>query len=226
MRIAVIGMGNVGSALAPALQRAGHEVVCGVRNPADPKHGAAGLTLQTPAEAAARAEVVVLAVNWEHVDSALADCGDLSGKILIDCTNPLSFGPEGISLVLGFDTSGGEIVASKTAARVVKTLNHVGAPVMADAHRYSRRPIQFVCGNDEAARSTVAGLIGELGFEPRDYGGIENARKLEPLAMLWIDQAFRHGMSMETALVLIGPEGDRVAPLPNLSPVEGEGPAA
>ena len=226
MRVAVIGLGNVGKALAPAFRRDGHEVVCGVRDPADPKHRAIDLPLRSPAEAAEWAEIVVLAVNWDQVEAALADCGDLAGKILLDCTNPLSFGPEGITLLLGFDTSGGEIVASKTAARVVKTLNHVGAPVMADAHAYPRRPIQFVCGNDADSRATVSGLLRDIGFEPRDYGGIENARKLEPLAMLWIDQAFQHGMSMATALVLIGPEGDGIAPFANTSPVEGEGPAA
>ncbi|HVF36569.1 MAG TPA: NAD(P)-binding domain-containing protein, partial [Sphingomicrobium sp.] len=152
------------------------------------------------------AELVVLAVNWAQVDEALADCGDLDGKILIDCTNPLAFGPDGISLVLGFDTSGGEIIASKTKAKVVKTLNHVGSPVMGSAHLYATRPIQFVCGEDDEAKQAVSGLLRDIGFEPIDYGGIENARKLEPLAMLWIDQAYKHGMPLTNALTFIGPE--------------------
>ncbi len=206
MRIAIIGTGNVGKALAPAFERAGHEVAYGVRDPADAKHAGAALAVRSARDAANGAELVVLAVNWAQVDEALADCGDMDGKILIDCTNPLSVGAEGISLMLGFDTSGGEIIASKTEAKVVKTLNHVGSPVMESAHRYAARPIQFVCGEDAQAKQTVSGLLRDIGFEPIDYGGIENARKLEPLAMLWIDQAYKHGMKLTNALTFIGPE--------------------
>jgi len=204
MRIAIIGTGNVGKALGPAFQRAGHAVAYGVRDPADPKHS--GGELRLVRDAAEWAQAIVLAVNWAQVDEALADCGEMAGKILIDCTNPLSFGPEGIALVLGFDTSGGEIVASKTKANTVKTLNHVGSPVMARAHDYATRPIQFVSGDDAQAKEVVSGLLRDIGFEPIDYGGIENSRKLEPLAILWIDQAYKHGMSLTNALTFIGPE--------------------
>ncbi len=206
MRIAIIGTGNVGKALAPAFERAGHEVTYGVRDPADPKHADAGVAVRSARDAASWAELIVLAVNWAQVDEALADCGDMNGKILIDCTNPLTFGPDGISLALGFDTSGGEIIAAKAEANVVKTLNHVGSPVMESAHLYATRPIQFVCGEDDQAKRTVSGLLRDIGFEPIDYGGIENARKLEPLAMLWIDQAYKYGMKLTNALTFIGPE--------------------
>ena len=206
MRIAIIGTGKVGKALAPAFDRAGHDVAYGVRDPSDPKHSTARVAVRSARDAAQSAELIVLAVNWAQVDEALADCGDIDGKILIDCTNPLSFGAEGISLMLGFDSSGGEIIASKTQAKVVKTLNHVGSPVMETAHQYATRPIQFVCGEDAQARETVSGLLRDIGFEPIDYGGIENARKLEPLGMLWIDQAFKHGMALTSAFTFIGPE--------------------
>ena len=207
MRIAMIGKGRVGSALAPALRAAGHAVTYGTRNPADPSHNNDdGIPVMTVREAAQSAEIVVLAVNWGDVDQVLADCGDLDGRILIDCTNPLTFGAEGISLALGFDRSGGEIVASKTRARVVKTLNHVGSPVMATAKSYRQRPIQFVAADDEDARRIAASLVRDIGFEPVEYGGLENARKLEPLAMIWIDQAYKHGMNLTNALAFIGPE--------------------
>ena len=206
MRIAIIGTGNVGKALGPAFDRAGHDVAYGVRVPADPKHAGTSLAVKSTRDAASWAEIVVLAVNWAQVDVALADCGDIDGKILLDCTNPLAFGPDGISLVLGFDSSGGEIIASKTNANVVKTLNHVGSPVMESAHLYATRPIQFVCGEDEQAKHAVSGLLRDIGFEPIDYGGIENSRKLEPLAMLWIDQAYKHGMKLTNAFAFIEPE--------------------
>ncbi len=206
MRIAIIGTGNVGKALGPAFGHAGHDVIYGVRDTADPKHSDCEIGLRSVREAAQWAETVVLAVNWAQVDEALADCGDLSGKVLIDCTNPLSFGADGISLTLGFSTSGGEIIAAKTEAMVVKTLNHVGSPVMGSAHGYAARPIQFVCGDDAGAKQAVSGLLHDIGFEPIDYGGIENARKLEPLAMLWIDQIYKHGMNPAQAMMFVGPE--------------------
>ncbi|MEO5578382.1 MAG: hypothetical protein ABIR25_04945, partial [Sphingomicrobium sp.] len=88
----------------------------------------------------------------------------------------------------------------------VKTLNHVGSPVMESAHLYATHPIQFVCGEDALSKQTVSGLLRDIGFEPIDYGGIENARKLEPLAMLWIDQAYKHGMALTNAFAFIGPD--------------------
>ncbi len=207
MRIAMIGKGRVGGALAPAFRAAGHTVVYGARDPADPDQIAQDdIPIMTVRDAAQAAEVVVLAVNWGDVDQVLADCGDLSGKILIDCTNPLNFGADGISLALGFDRSGGEIVATKTKARVVKTLNHVGSPVMAAAASYRQRPIQFVASDDDEARHIAANLVRDIGFEPVEYGGLENARKLEPLAMIWIDQAYKHGMNLTNALAFIEPE--------------------
>ena len=208
MRIAIVGTGNVGKALGPAFVRAGHDVTYGVRDPADSKHSDCEIQLRSVRDAAQWAEAVVLAVNWAQVEEALADCGDLGGKILIDCTNPLSFGADGIALTLGFSTSGGEIIAAKTDARVVKTLNHIGSPVMASAHGYAARPVQFVCGDDAEAKRVVSDLLRDIGFEPIDYGGIENARKLEPLAMLWIDQIYKHGMDPARAMNLVGPQAD------------------
>lgn len=200
MKIAVIGKGRVGSVLGPAFAKAGHEVVYGVRNPADEKYDNGDDIPHDTTEGAAQwGEVVILAVDWSAAESALAQCGDLAGKILIDCTNPLTMSEAGLELALGFDTSAGEILAGQTDARVVKTLNQVGSPVMAKAHDFPNRPIQFVAGEDEDAKTLVSSLLRDIGFEPIDYGGIANARKMEPLGMVWIDQAFQHGMDPETA---------------------------
>ncbi|MGP1353747.1 MAG: NADPH-dependent F420 reductase [Parasphingopyxis sp.] len=200
MKIAVIGKGRVGSVLGPVFSKAGHEVVYGVRNPADDKYDNGDEIPHDTTEGAAQwGEVVILAVDWGAAESALAQCGDLSGKILIDCTNPLTMTEKGLELALGFDTSAGEILAGQTDAKLVKTLNQVGSPVMAKAHDFPRRPIQFVAGEDAEAKTLVSSLLRDIGFEPIDYGGIENARKMEPLGMVWIDQAFQHGMDPETA---------------------------
>ncbi|MGP1283118.1 MAG: NADPH-dependent F420 reductase [Parasphingopyxis sp.] len=209
MKIAVIGKGRVGGVLGPAFAKAGHEVVYGVREPADEKYDNGDEIPHDTTEGAAQwGEVVILAVDWSVAESALGQCGDLDGKILIDCTNPLTMGETGLELALGFDTSAGEILAGQTAAKTVKTLNQVGSPVMGMAHDFPNRPIQFVAGEDDEAKALVSSLLRDIGFEPIDYGGIRNARQLEPLAMIWIDQAFKHGMDPQTAWHLMKADGD------------------
>lgn len=93
-------------------------------------------------EAAAQGDVVVLAVMFHAAEAALADCGDLSGKALIDPTNPVALEKGGLRLSMGYDTSAAEFIASRTGARVVKTLNQVGR-----ARRHVRlcRPAGPVC---------------------------------------------------------------------------------
>lgn len=203
MKIAVIGKGRVGSELGPAFARAGHQVTYGVRDPAEPRYkGDDAIPLAATADAAAAADVIVLAVDWPAALDALDMCGDLAGKVLIDCTNPLRMGEKGLELALGFDDSAGEQVAARTAAKVVKTLNQVGSPVMGRAHDYDERPIQLVASDHDDAKRVASGLLEDIGFRPVDYGGLVNARKLEPLAMVWIDQAFKHAMEPTTAWFL------------------------
>ena len=116
--------------------------------------------------------------------------GDLSGKIIIDCTNPLGIGPDGLELVLGHTTSAGEQVASwAPRAAVFKTLNQIGADSMDKAALFPVRPIMFVAGDDPSIKPVVMSLVAKLGFEPVDAGLLRIARLLEPYGMLWIDQA-------------------------------------
>lgn len=200
MRIAIIGAGNVGRAVGAGWSAKGHDVVYGVRDPAaSPAPGARA----TVAEAAAGAEVVVLTVMFHAAAAALEDCGDLSGKILLDPTNPLVPDDGGLRLGLGFETSAAEFIAARTAAAVVKSLNQTGAGVLGDAWSYPVRPIQFVAGDDARAKATVTGLVEDLGFEVRDAGPLKAARLLEPMAMVWIDQALRYGMPPDRAWALI-----------------------
>src|ERR1700719_580929 len=120
MNIAVIGAGNVGGTLGTRWAKLGHQVAFGVRNPADPKIqkllSAAGAKVHaaSPAEAVATATVVALTVPWDAVQSAVQSAGDLSGKVLIDATNPVLLGAEGLSmgLAVGHTTSGAEQIAS------------------------------------------------------------------------------------------------------------------
>lgn len=208
MKLAIIGVGNVGSALARGWARAGHDLVLGVRNPADAKVEA--LARQTrarpmaPAQAAATGEVIVLALPWNAAETAVKALGDLSGKIVIDCMNPLGPVKGGFGLDRGYTTSGGETLAVwLPGAKVVKTLNQVGAELMADNARLAHRPVMFMAGDDEAAKATVAGLLADLGFEPLDAGDLTKARLLEPFAMLWINQSILRGKGRDWAFAAV-----------------------
>jgi hypothetical protein len=193
MRIAVIGEGKVGGTLGRRWAQAGHQIVYGVRNPAGEKvlallesagHGAEATDLRS---AAAQAEVVVLATPWGVTESALRAVGDLRGKIVIDCTNPLAAdGGTGVPA----ETSGGKMVAGRAVgARVVKAFNSTGRKNMEDPRYGPDRATMFLCGDDAEAKRVVGALTEALGFEVCDAGPLSAARHLEALALLWIHLA-------------------------------------
>jgi 8-hydroxy-5-deazaflavin:NADPH oxidoreductase len=207
--IAIIGTGNVGSALAGAWARAGHRLVLGARSIADPKVTALAretkAEVKLPAEAAAAAEVVTLALPWQAAEGAVKALGGLKDKIVIDCMNPLAMQGGKLALDRGFDTSGAEALAAwSPQARIVKTLNQVGADLMADNAGLPHRPVMFMASNDAAAKTTVAGLLTDIGFEPLDAGDLTKARLLEPFGMLWINQALVQGKGRNWAFAAVG----------------------
>ena len=205
MRIAVIGAGSVGATLGQAWLKHGADVVWGLRNPSDPKYAALPKERRKrPTEAVGSAEIVVIATPWSTTQAAVKSLGSLAGKIIIDCTNPLGMGPNGLQLVLGFDTSAGEQIASwAPGAFVFKALNTTGATNMASTDEYSIKPMMLVAGDDPVKKSSVMELVGKLGFEPVDAGSLQNARLLEPFAMVWIDQAMKRGRGRDFAFALV-----------------------
>jgi 8-hydroxy-5-deazaflavin:NADPH oxidoreductase len=205
MRLAMIGAGNVGSALGRAWLRVGEDVVFGIPVPSDPKYRALPQErLFSPDEAARDAEIVVLATPWPATEAAVKGLGDLSGKIVVDCTNPLGIGSNGLELVLGYETSGGEQVASwASGASVFKSFNQTGAENMERASLFAMRPVMFVVGDDEAAKPTVLSLVSKIGFEAIDAGPLRIARLLEPYGMLWIDQALNRGGGADFAFARV-----------------------
>src|SRR6185437_11222329 len=102
MKIAILGAGNVGKALGKTWARRGHDVTYGVRHPDDAKYD--GLKTASVATAARAAEVILLATPWDAAEAALKSVGDLSAKLLLDATNPLSIGPQGMGLAVGHTT--------------------------------------------------------------------------------------------------------------------------
>jgi 8-hydroxy-5-deazaflavin:NADPH oxidoreductase len=207
MRIAIIGAGSVGATLGQGWLKAGEDVIWGLRNPADPKYAALPKDkIKSPADAARAAEIVVIATPWGATEAAVKGLGNLAGKIVIDCTNPLGMGPNGLQLVLGHDTSAGEQVAGwAPGAAVFKTLNTTGANNMANAARYPVRPMMLVAGDDAGKKPAVMALVATLGFEPVDAGPLVNARLLEPFGMVWIDQAMKRGRGRDFAFALVKP---------------------
>lgn len=207
MKIAIIGAGFVGTALAKGWSGAGHDVVVGVRDPRAAKVEEAVRATEGRARAAsvqaaaAGADVVVLAVPWAAVDDALQQAGSLAGKVLVDATNPLNADFTG--LAIGHTTSAGEEVARRApGAKVVKAFNTIGANHMANPAFGGIRPSMFLCGDDPAARTTVGELARVLGFDPVDAGPLSQARLLEPLAMLWISLAYG-GYGIDIAFKLL-----------------------
>jgi predicted dinucleotide-binding enzyme len=204
MNIAIIGAGNVGGALGKGWAKAGHKIFFGVRQPGQGKTqpplasiGSAATSVLVP-DAVRSAEVVVLATPWNAVPDVIATMGDVRGKIIIDCTNPLSLNAEGsLSLSHGSTTSGAEEIAQlATGARVAKAFNTYGWENFADSNYPGYgdvKPVMFYCSDDDEAKEIVEKLAKDLGFEPVDTGGLGMARSLEPLALLWIRLAVRRG---------------------------------
>jgi hypothetical protein len=211
MKLAIIGAGDVGGTLGSAWARkAGHDVFFGVTNPrSDKTQGLLGrlggkARAGTAAEAAAFGDIIVVATPWPATEAAIRSMGNLEGRIVIDCTNPLGMGPDGLGLAIGHDTSGGEKVQGWAAgASVFKALNTTGFKNMADPVFGGVKSVMFVAGDHESAKPNVMALVGELGFEVVDAGPLRIARLLEPHAMLWIHLALNKGFGGDWGFALV-----------------------
>lgn len=187
MNIAVIGAGNMGAGLARLFASSGHQVVIGARQPEKAAALAAEIGSQVQgggiAAAVKLADIVVLALPYGAAAEALKEAGDLSGKVVVDISNPLK--PDFSGLVIGHTTSAAEeIQALVGKAVVVKAFNTVFAQLLPREAR-AARPLQvFVAADDAAAKAKVTELAASAGFEPVDAGPLGNARYLEPIGMM------------------------------------------
>ena len=202
--VGVIGSGNVGRALASGFASRGHDVMIGSRSPDKPElqewleGDGEGVRAGTFEEVARHGEIAVLATFGAAVDSAIAHAGpdNLSGKVLIDATNPLQYNEDGPpTLTRGHTDSGGEHVQRLAPnARVVKAFNIVNFRTMVDPELQGGPPDMFIAGNDEAAKTTVTELLVSFGWPVvYDVGGIDGARQLESLSLLWVAVGVRRG---------------------------------
>lgn len=201
--IAVIGTGDVGGALGPEFAALGHTVIYGSRNPQGDKvmallektgHGARA---ELPAAAAAQAEIVVLAVPGLLVEEIVAGLGDLSGKIIVDPTNPLVRREDGKLGIEQCDSNAEIIQTAAPEAVVVKAFNTLGWRSMVDPDA-SGGPISIpLVGNDPEAKQKIAGLASAMGLQPIDVGPLQNARHVEGLSVLLLNNIFGDGPSFE-----------------------------
>ena len=189
-KIGIIGDGNVGSALARGLKRAGHEV------------RAVGNDSAAIRNVAGSSELVILAVPFGAVDDVAKDTGEvLAGKTVVDVTNALD---ANMNLAVGFTTSGAEELQKKLPkSRVVKAFNTVFAQHMDSGKVGDQQLTAFVASDDEASRKQVIELARGIGFDPVDVGPLKNARLIEPLAYLNIQLGYVLGMGTQIGFKLL-----------------------
>jgi hypothetical protein len=199
MKIGVLGSGVVATVLASGFLKHGHQVALGSRTPdklADwAAKNPAGKT-GTFAEAAAFGEFLVLAVKGTAATEALGLAGveNLAGKTIADATNPIADAPP-VNGVLSFFTTYDESLMEQLQkqfpdADFVKAFNSVGNNAMVNPAFPGGKPTMFICGNSEAAKKQVAEILDQFGWETADMGGVEAARAIEPLCMLWCIPGF------------------------------------
>jgi len=207
-KIAIIGTGNVGSALGSSAARAGYEVVFAGQDAAKAQAVAesAGATAATSArDAAAAADIVVLAVPYAAVEELAAELAPVvDGKVVIDATNPLKDDHTGLATPAG--TSGAELLAKALPnAQIVKGFNTVFAGIQADPGAHGTQLDHLFATDDEAAKDAVCGLSTAIGFRPIHVGPLAAARELEAMAWLNIRLQVLTGGAWNTAYALVAP---------------------
>jgi predicted dinucleotide-binding enzyme len=200
MKIGILGSGAVAKTLGAGFLKHGHAVALGTRDPAKLAEWKAlnpQASVGSFAEAAAFGEVLVLALKGSAAAEAcrLADPANLAGKPVLDTSNPIVAGGPDKGVLKFFTTLEDSLMERLQKefpeARFVKAWNSVGAPRMIDPDFGGVKPTMFICGNEEAAKRTAAELLDQVGWEVEDLGGVEAARAIEPLCILWCIPGFR-----------------------------------
>lgn len=203
MNISILGTGNMASGLAVLFAKSGQTVTLAARDLTKAQGVAAelghGITADTFVQAAASAEIVVLAVPYDAAADVIAAAGGLAGKVVIDITNPLTADYSG--LTIGHTTSAAEEIQKLAPqAKVVKAFNTVFASVLQNGGKVAGQPVTvFVASDDADARAQVAALAASAGFNTLEAGGLSSARYLEPVAGLNIALGYGLGHGTDIA---------------------------
>jgi NADPH-dependent F420 reductase len=202
MKIAIIGTGNMGTGLAIALANAGHEMSIGARDVVK----AAALAEQVGkgavgggvAASVVLADVVIFALPFGAAADTIKSAGDLTGKVLVDISNPIS--PDYKELTIGHTTSAAEEIQKLAPnARVVKAFNTIFAQLLSSESRQDKKLQVFVASDDDAAKTSVSELATSIGFEAVDSGALSNSRFLEPIGEMNIHFGFFLGQGPTVA---------------------------
>jgi predicted dinucleotide-binding enzyme len=199
MKIGILGSGVVAQTLGAGFRKHGHDVMLGTRTLEkldDWKAKTPGGLVGSFDEAAKFGDTIVLAVKGSVAADVVRAAGpaNLDGKIVIDATNPIADRPptKGVlAFFTNFDESLMERLQNQFAGvRFVKAFNSVGSARMVNPSFAAGRPSMFICGNDDSAKSTVAKMLDDFGWDVEDMGTAEAARAIEPLCMLWCIPGF------------------------------------
>jgi NADPH-dependent F420 reductase len=188
--VAMIGTGNVGAALGRRFAENGHKIVYGSRDPsaADVRELVAatgnGAVATTQAQAAAQADIVILAVPWTAAEGVVRALPDLRGKIVVDPTNPRVMASDGFADYPIEDSNAERIARLAPGAHVVKAFSTLGAETMLDPDLAGGPVTVPIVGDDRAAKERVAALTREIGLEAVDVGPLRHARIIEGLHYL------------------------------------------
>lgn len=215
MRIAIIGVGNVGTALARSFASLGHTVVLSARDPQHAVDRALDITgelgdeigveaAQSNAEAVDGADLIVLAIPSVAIAPVSDEIRDhLHDAVVVDPTNPVNSDLTGLLTASGSAAEG--IALLLPGVRVVKAFNTVFATNLSKPIVDGLPLDGFYAGEDEAAKAVVAELLAAMGFRPMDAGGLLNARALEEMAFLNMSFNLRYGWPWQTGWKLLGP---------------------
>lgn len=194
-KIGILGSGDVAKSLSAGFIKYGHEVMVGSRSP-EKLEGwkkEPGLNIQTGtfADAAKFGELLVLAVKGKGAMEALKLAGkeNLSGKTIIDTTNPIEDAPPENGVIKFFTSLDKSLMEKLQAAYpdayFVKAFNSIGNSLMVNPDFDGEKPTMFICGNNQDAKTMVEEIVLRFGFDIADMGGAESARAIEPLCILW-----------------------------------------
>lgn len=202
MKIAIIGTGNVGGALAQKWAQAGHRIILGVRDTANFKGqellSEKNISVAGIHEACQQAEAVLIAAVPQATADIVKSMGDVTGKVIIDAMNSVRTKPD------GYNNSFEALKALVTGAEVVKCFNSVGFNVMANTNFNGVKADMFMAGSSERAKEVAKQLALDAGFENcYNFGGDDKVALLEQFALAWINLAMTQGQGREMIFKLI-----------------------
>lgn len=212
MKAGIIGSGMVGQTLAKAFKNEGYDVMLGTRDTSKAEvvkfSNETGIGTGTFDETAKYGDIIVLATKGTATLEAvrIAGINNLDGKVVIDATNPIAGVPPTngvLHFTTTFDNSLMEdLQKAAPGAKFVKAFNSVGSTLMYKPQLTGGKPSMFICGNDDAAKQTVSGILSAFGWETEDMGKAEAARAIEPLCILWCISGFLNNDWMHAYKVL------------------------